>query len=1216
MKTIKRRVIAQPSIMILRKNHTDTMIITQKPANCKEVNLSYSGRWTYYRKRECPVCSTRKDCRSKGELHFCRHDNPCDDYTFLGHDRNGFGIYKLTDLINQEKQENKEEWLRQKQQEKEQRIKEENARRENSLSLNQRDQELRKLINQLILKTQHEQNLIKRGMGENHIKKRGYVSINQWQKLTSQVNHQLAGVGISGYSLSNYHSGFIVPITNIKNQIIGYQIASDDRESAKYVWASSKTSKRPHGATSHLKEYVREDGTGELPLQVTGNQEGRIILIEGTLKPDVCASLSHDLFIGASGGNFLGSQNQLQETLQILGLETIYYAPDAGSISNPNVLRQIIQNIKLVQTWGYSIKIFDWGQLCDQSKLDYDELLNSGVIPEINEIDGADFLNQYDERLEGEISKTEFERKFKPTIPELTQEYYIPSQQWYSWIEEEEKFNLIFELKRIANQLPKTFKKGFGWLSKEFFHQFSTTKVNLPTQINYPDDVLPCPADYEGKPAPKIIFAEGKQNELIVKLKQLGWSDIAITSFMGSGKSHQIGQLEPSEGSKYWYFDKNHNNVSTPTIRDNYENLFPRHDGIYKDSEGNLKVARTRQQKEQALIPSNCHRADLFTTLAQKGYNPNQTTSDGSLNPICATCPSAFVCTQTGYRGQRKDTLAHRKIRLDLNSAPVDFDYSKDTAIIEESGSQLTRHQTLYLTNQDLEQQLAQAFKNEIDLTSLRPVLLAISDYLSGKNIPLLPLNESVEHPLYGINPENLKNILPLPPSELENIINFLIANELDLAEIIPDSIGNVEKKYRSIAQLARAEMLKEAIAKINQLPVNGLVYFLQIWGGLKKGIMRIVKVKHRNQAGEVTYTERQLKLTIEDTKHQDLFSQFKTRIYLDATFNRTYTAKILGINPNQIIEIQEELPSFKNLTVYNTHLEGLGSNGIPSDACQERLKAYNEYVVEHNQNVSILGFKIWGCDNYWFNHNRGTNKFKGVNYLLGFGLPYPNIGDLQDKYHLLFENESDFESFYEEAVRNEVIQFIGRQRVQLYPEQNFILDLVSTGSNLDWLTDLYGINVINQNAFDLCKGARNAKQKSRFKILEAISSCKKAMLKLTQVNIAKISGLSQQLVNKHCKAFQGGWSALINKYNSPYLNSNSDRCNFNPELDDLFREWLGLDPIEAVQEFIDIIVNQGWEAFKAYINQVSGEIKYRIIGLLTPIFAPDIAKVILDSGG
>ena len=1171
------------------------------------------NRWTRYRKGDCPVCGTRKDCRGKDDLIFCRGDNPSPSYTFLGQDRNGFGIYKLTEDINQEKQENREEWIKEQKRKRELRIKEEMAKRANSLSITQRNQELRKLINQLTLEPHHKKNLINRGMSESHINRRGYVSIEQWQKLSSEINYKLAGINTSGFSLNNYQSGFIVPITNVFNQLIGYQIANDDRETAKYVWASSKTKKRPNGATSHLKEYVREDGSGELPLQVTGNKEGKIILIEGTLKPDVSSSLSKDLFIGASGGNFSGCKNQLKKTLETLNQQIIYYALDAGSVANSNVLRQVVATIKLVHSWGYSILIMNWGQLHDKNQLDYDDLLNSGNIPEINYIDGFDFLKSYCNhkiKLEGEISRKEFEKKFKKlSKPDLTQEYYVNSEQWQQWIEEKEESDFIEFLKYKVLGFGKKLKKGFGYLTLENLKKAKETKVKLPEIINYdPDIPLPLKSDYEGKPAPKIIFKKGQRQKVITQLISLGWLDTIDNSVTGSGKSHNVGTIENTKG-KLWYLDINHRNVSTPTIKANFEDLQPRHNGIYQNELGELKLAITDEKKAQAIFPSNCMNSSLFNTFYQKGYNPNFSEGE-NLNPICKSCKLRFNCVNGvgegfGFRAMRKESLSHPKIRADINSLPNknDYDFSQDIAIVEESGKYLKRHEVVKAGKNDIILQLFEVRKKGTKVDKILSLINTIVDYLSGENIPTREDGKSYEHPLYGINSDDLMNILPPPPEGLEDVIKDIYLSLPDIEDYLPDTVE--EKLSRSQRKTINAYFRNESIKKIEKLPSNILINLLEVWGGFKIGAIRIDK------KGKF----RELILTIEDNSDEQKLKAFKTRIHLDATSNKYYLAKILDINPNEIITIQEETKPIKNLTIYNTQMKGLGSNAIPSGECQKRIKSYIEEILNQYPETQVLAPKSWddNLNGYWFNHNRGSNKFKGKKYLLTFGLPQPHVGAMKDIYKILFPNQDDFDKFYEEQIKNEVVQTIGRQRVQRYPHQHFYLDIVNTGANLNWITEELGIKIINREAFEVTPEAGNPNQIARKRILDAIALLKKAHQKVTQKAIAKLTGVSQQNISKHLRALSSNWKEVFEKYNYSYKDIYRGSCKIDKDIDDLFRTWLDLDRIEAAREFVEIIVNQGWEGFKVYLDMVSDEIRSKILFTLLSIVKPELTEKIIQ---
>ena len=51
-----------------------------------------------------------------------------------------------------------------------------------------------------------------------------------------------------------------------------------------------------------------------------------------------------------------------------------------------------------------------------------------------------------------------------------------------------------------------------------------------------------------------------------------------------------------------------------------------------------------------------------------------------------------------------------------------------------------------------------------------------------------------------------------------------------------------------------------------------------------------------------------------------------KQVIMLDATGNKQLLAKRLGVNPDSIIEIEQELPPLDNLTVVNVEVEGMSS--------------------------------------------------------------------------------------------------------------------------------------------------------------------------------------------------------------------------------------------------------------------------------------------------
>jgi len=65
-------------------------------------------------KGNCPVCNgARKDCRMKGDLYFCRTDNPNPKFNFKKHDSIGFGMYIESALEEEQDAEKLAEYKRQ-----------------------------------------------------------------------------------------------------------------------------------------------------------------------------------------------------------------------------------------------------------------------------------------------------------------------------------------------------------------------------------------------------------------------------------------------------------------------------------------------------------------------------------------------------------------------------------------------------------------------------------------------------------------------------------------------------------------------------------------------------------------------------------------------------------------------------------------------------------------------------------------------------------------------------------------------------------------------------------------------------------------------------------------------------------------------------------------------------------------------------------------------
>ena len=128
--------------------------------------------------------------------------------------------------------------------------------------------------------------------------------------------------GSNGYKLLTKHSGYLVPARNIEGQITGFQIRNrNGGDGPKYPWLSTQS--RP----ANLQN-------GELPITYAPGNGGVVNLAEGLLKPVVPAEVHGAKFIGAAGGNFASSPQQLESFLRVLNPETVVLCPDGGAVVN------------------------------------------------------------------------------------------------------------------------------------------------------------------------------------------------------------------------------------------------------------------------------------------------------------------------------------------------------------------------------------------------------------------------------------------------------------------------------------------------------------------------------------------------------------------------------------------------------------------------------------------------------------------------------------------------------------------------------------------------------------------------------------------------------------------------------------------------------------------------------------------------------------------
>ncbi len=1163
----------------------------------------------------CPICAnTSGKCREVGQNILCMthpdQDSGSAGWKYIKPTKDGlWGIYVPDDGTTNGKswQDVLSERLRFAQSEKEKEL----AKLNQSLPVGERSVENRKLLLQLDLHPDHRDNLRERGLTDSQIRAGLFGSVKPGQKV-SDISPRLAGVGSDG-RLKLAGRGFLVPVYDIHGRILGMQLRLDNTDDNQYRWLKwEHSSKLPNG---------------EMPITVARplkrEAEG-IGVIEGILKPDIASQLSGIVFIGAAGGNFSASQEQFKQALahldQELNTKTVRIFPDAGGVSNPHVYHRDCETIRLIQSWGYEVEVGDWGQFHDKSQLDYDELLAAGRGHEVRFIRAAEYLE-----LREDESNSFPDGFFPIDEPDLA-----AYKEWIEWEQEQERVALAQEKESFLDWFKRKIL-GLGKKAKKGFGQEQKVKVTPPKVINYePGMPLPSPSDYEGLQPPKIIYPPGQRLKVAIELKNNGWSTVADTSFMGLGKSHETARLEPDPdaANKIWYLDINHLNPSTEAVEQNYTDLRPRHDGLYRDGNGQLRRAITDDQKEVAVERSNCWQADPFNQLKQKGYSPEGQPRE--LSPICQKCPFNYLCGREsgngyGFRHLRKRSLEARQIRAHIDSLPNpdDYSFSQDIAVVEEASLLLRGTKKLSAAWTDLLSQFDQIEASELRSKSFvrshssevgNPDLGLRnrehpSSFIPLKNALRSLLTGEVEQGRYGLDDEAVRAILGSPPDNLPELIEQVEAALPCVEDVIvePDSVSGCGGQWRSLGHFARSWFKKEARAetaeRMRALPVNILPDLLKVWGGLKPGAMRV--------------NFDSLSVTVIDPRHGDLLKNFKFRLLLDATLNKDYAAATLGIDQNSLIEIQQETPDLSNLLVFNTHIQGLGSRSR-SDACKKRIAAYKARWREIDPDVKFLGMKgEEDIDGYWHHHNRGSNDFERASNFVCFGSPFPNVGFVQDHYFTLFGTKSGFERHYQELVAADIVQAVGRQRSHRYLDQQFTLDLVGTDQDLSFLTERYGIKVIERQSFEFCPEAGTPKQASRWKILLVAQQLKAAGQKVTAKAIAAATGLSERWVRELASDFQGGFAQFkkaelfLDKSSIggvPVFESDQKPNEIHQAVlaRQELRDWIGLNPVEVAASALQIIHDHGWGEFREFLRSKGADIQALYLGSIAPLFLPE----------
>lgn len=1218
------------------------------------------------RHNPCPVCGdTKGKCRElpdNPDLFLCMEVLDAaavpPGFKFRGLSKDGIWATITRDRGDGDV-DSYQRWLQEWRILKQQRLQQEKNRLARLLDEGERDRNIRKILHQLNLDQKHRDDLYRRGLSDELVASGMFRSVEQWQQLDREVSHHLAGVAISGRSLTHAQSGYLCPIWNSQQQIIGWQLRVDDpkEDEGKYRWPTSATKKRPHGSTAHLC-------SGELPLTYCVPKAGvstdsilteYIALAEGILKPWVLAQKRQQIVIGAAGGNHAGSPQTLRRYLddastKLNGTKKVLLYADAGAAHNRHVVTQYRRTYKLLKSWGYTMRVAWWGQLTK---------------------DCAD-PDEYSGSVEA-IAWAQFEALARN-----------PDSFW----DDIKKY-----LGRIARVLQQA--KSFDQPQQKRRHGQPAPRQSLQqpqSQLAIATDKLvkfiDCQEYCQQAGLPYVVARYGQREDRLAVWQRAvakGWQHILDRSAPGLGKSHAVGEALPEDfGLKHlWYLANDHRNPTTLTVEQNYFDLPVRHNGLVVDESRSTPANKpylvhptSIEATDVKMVQGNCHRYHLFQWLRQK----NIAGIEGGDSPICQSCHLLNACRSGsgkgyGFRHLRMEALQKSRLRAHPDSipAPADYIYTDCGMFWDEASVVLRSLDAINVTQADFDRAIGElALKLPAIMPVLQPMLTALRSlwwaqygeqplWSAMVNVELLP------KPRYGWDDTAIRKMLPPVPENIQQIadeVEVALAPNLESLAQQPDGIAlsSVEQEWKGAARqfnmIARQERYRDLTAELEQMPLNWLVPLLRIWGGGEVGYLR--------------FDRGLLSIGTRNWRYVDVATSAKFNIYLDGTVEPQVLAAKLGIGVDEILVIEQEIPTYENIEI--VHVTDMGVLGRDRrDTMNVRLAALKDALKKIHPDMRFIERKQYAeaGDGYHFRDSRGVNHFLNATVLASIGIPYPNISVLAAEYQVLTGRpaildeindgsdgagkastsegkllggkeertvgegrlilgdngavEMTFQDYINACVRAEILQEIGRLRSHLRLDEHLKYYFVAD-YDLGFVRQLLpGVRVVERSAVEIATAAGTTKQRTIWSLTKLFSQIVRQGEKPTQQAIAGLAAgtedkMSQGRISQVCREF-GGWS-VFNKLLQTLLSSFASKYHTEHLLDadalwakDVYLPLLAsagdISPTEVAKEVISTVEVFGWRVFRQILEGTSIEAKAQLLEQML-LLAPDCVQGML----
>ncbi len=250
------------------------------------------------------------------------------------------------------------------------------VRQHERAEITRRDEIHREMLDVLTLTARDRRNLLNRGLDAMAIERNGYRSVPSSLSVHDVLAHfkgrDMAGIpgfykqdGSWKLNINDWHSGFLVPVRDVRGRIEGVQIrrAEVKPDEPRYVWlsSSSKNDGASSGAPAHFRNPDRAQSSGQA------------IITEGALKADTASHLlgdRHCVIALAGVGTFRDDFGQwLRE--RIPELKQVMIAFDADAARIPSVRHQLERLGERLRSAGLDARELTWDERLGKGLDDY-----------------------------------------------------------------------------------------------------------------------------------------------------------------------------------------------------------------------------------------------------------------------------------------------------------------------------------------------------------------------------------------------------------------------------------------------------------------------------------------------------------------------------------------------------------------------------------------------------------------------------------------------------------------------------------------------------------------------------------------------------------------------------------------------------------------------------------------------------------------------------